>query len=119
MVSREFYIQSALRAISEENLSIRRAAERYGVPKTTLADRASEKYSSYEGRRTKLSTITEKNLVNLLKTMSDIGFSLRNAELIEVVPQYLISTNQTDIFKDGVPTKTKTKKKVSRFHDQI
>ena len=78
----ESQIQLAIEAlVSGEENSLRKAAIKYGVSKSTLHDRMIGKHEAALGCGTALSATTETLLVSLITKMSDIGFSLNRNEL--------------------------------------
>jgi hypothetical protein len=102
----EAQIQLAIESLQNgEQSSIRSAATTYGVPKSVLHDRMTNKHAQALGKSKVLSDTTETLLVELIFKMSDIGFSLTRNELLELVKVYLNSTNQSHLFKNGAPTK--------------
>ncbi|XP_052252486.1 uncharacterized protein LOC127859281 isoform X2 [Dreissena polymorpha] len=75
---------SAIRAIKEDHLSIYKAAEMYGVPKSTLHDKASGKSNMLfqrKGPAPLLSYDDEKKLVDYLLQMSNLGYMFNIQEL--------------------------------------
>ena len=56
------------------------------------------------GSLTKLSPLTERFIVELLLTMSDIGYCLTRGDIKDVVAKYLANTGQSDLFTGGRPT---------------
>jgi hypothetical protein len=105
-MANEAQIQLAIESIQNgEQASIRSASTTYGVPKSVLHDRMTNKHAQALGKSKVLSDTTETLLVELIIKMSDIGFSLTQTELLELVTVYLNSTNQSHLFKNGAPTK--------------
>jgi hypothetical protein len=93
----------AIECYRSENISIRDAATRYGVKKSTLIDRLSGKGNKV-GTPTLLSPFTEMLIVQLLISCSDIGFSLNRHETLDVVASYLKETKQEKLFKKSRPS---------------
>jgi hypothetical protein len=93
----------AIECYRNENISIRDAATRYGVKKSTLIDRLSGKGNKV-GTPTLLSAFTEMLIVQLLISCSDIGFSLNRHETLDVVASYLKETKQEKLFKNSRPS---------------
>jgi len=98
-MANEAQIQLAIESIQNgEQASIRSASTTYGVPKSVLHDRMTNKHAQALGKSKVLSDTTETLLVELIIKMSDIGFSLTQTELLELVTVYLNSTNQSHLF---------------------
>ena len=85
--------------------SIREAANVFGIPKSTLCDRINGKHKSPKGPNTALSSTIEQLLVKTFIYLSQIGFSLTKSEMLAVVNSYLVDSDQTNLFKNGQPTK--------------
>lgn len=87
---REDAVERALRDVVNGRLSIREAAERYNVPKSTIHDKYKGKYL-YEksGRPNALSAPDEANIVAGLVTAAEWGFPFTPSEVKEVVKAFL------------------------------
>lgn len=99
-------MSKAVSAVNKGLLSQRKAAHQFGVKLMTLNDLINGRHGPSKGARTKLGTTVENLLVTLFIFMSDIGFSLCRSEMLFVVNNYLIESEQFDIFKDCEPSKT-------------
>lgn len=74
----ESQIQLAIEAlVSGEEKSVRKAATKYGVSKSTLHDRMLGKHEAAVGCGTALSATTETLIVSLLLKMSDISYLIQ------------------------------------------
>ena len=112
--------QLAIKVLEDgEVTSIRQSAEKYGVARSTLHDRAINKHQSAVGCGTALSETTETLLAELLIKMSDIGFSLTKNEVLETVTNYLTSTQASHLFKNGTPTKNWYYSFINRHKDKL
>lgn len=77
----------AMQAVIEGRMGVNRAAEEYGVPKTTLKDRLAGRveHGCTSGRARYLSRQEEEELVEYLVTCSEIGFPKRRDDVIGIV----------------------------------
>ena len=74
-------------AIEKGEMSIRRAAEVFGVPKSSLYDRVSGKvqHGSKPGRIPYLTEEEEEELVNFLIKCSDMGYPHSIKQILSIV----------------------------------
>jgi transposase-like protein len=88
--SREAMV-AAVEAVEHGKLSLRRAAEEYGIPKSTLQDRVSGKVGmdARSGRRL-LSEYEEKKLVEFLIGCASVGYAKSRKEVLILV-QHILS----------------------------
>jgi len=101
----EEQMTAAINAHLTNNMSLDQCVAVFGVKKTTLSDRINNRYkSTKQGPSTKLSEYTEKMIVTLLMTCSDIGFSLNKSQALDLIESYLESSDQTELFKNGRPS---------------
>ena len=94
----------AIERINNDGLKVREAAKLYGIPKSTLFDR----YNGTHGQREKktiLSEVTEKLIVETLCYLADIGHGFGREQVLMLVAEYLKQTNQSNLFKNGKPSK--------------
>ena len=80
-------MDKAINAVLNEGMSIRRAAEHYGVPKSTLGDRISGRVlpGSTSGPSRILNDEEEEELVIFLRRCASVGFSKSRKELLALV----------------------------------
>ena len=73
-------------------MAIRRAAEKYGVPCSTLHDHVSGRvqFGAKSGLRRYLNSSKELELVNFLSGMSSLGYSRTVKQVIEIVQSVVI-----------------------------
>ena len=78
-------------AVVEERQTVRRAAEAFNVPKSTLQDRISGRvvFGSRSGPQSYLTDEEEKELVAFIKGCSTIGFSRSKQQIIELMQQVM------------------------------
>lgn len=81
----------AMKAVIEEGLSIRRAAERYGIPKSTLGDRISGRVlpGSVSGPPKILTDKEENDLEQFLFHCSAIGYGKTRKDVVSLVERLL------------------------------
>jgi hypothetical protein len=112
-------LEKAVTVVSVGQMTLGEASRYFDVKKTTLHDRLSGKHGPKSGPPTVLSQTTESLIVDLLELLSDIGYCLTRIEVIEVVSNYLIETNQTHLFKHSKPTKDWYYSFMKRHHDRL
>ena len=79
-------LEQACNAV-HKGMSVRRAAEEYAIPRSTLHDHVSGRVTSgsKSGPKAYLTTAEEDELVNFLKGMMSVGYSRTVKEVIEIV----------------------------------
>ena len=85
----EQQLRLAFEAVERGSMSVRRAAEQYGVPRSTLHDRLSGKvqFGAVSGPPKYLSCQEEEELVNFLIGCSNIGYAHTKAQVLSLVQQ--------------------------------
>lgn len=96
-------IEAARKAMKCEGLSFRKAAERYGLPKSTLYDQLAVGRRCNAGRPTVLTEEEEKSVVRSCQELAQLGFGLDRFLVGRVVRDYLLSQERETPFKDGLP----------------
>lgn len=96
-------IQAARKAMESEGLSLRKAAERYGLPKSTLYDQVVGGRRCGAGRPTVLTNEEEKSVVRTCQELAQLGFGLNRFLVGKVIRDYLLDQGRESPFKDGVP----------------
>ena len=96
-------MNSALKAVVEEHESVRAAAQKFNVPKSTLGDRVSGRVlpGATSGPNTYLSIDEEKELVRFLCRSSAIGHGRTRQEVIAIVERVLASRGSTKKVSSG------------------
>ncbi len=103
-MSKQERIEAALTDLQDGKFnSQRQAAQRYGISKSTLNDRKLGKHSNPTGN-TLFTKAEELMLVVLLDHMAKIGFGCNRAEVKQIVNNYLVESNQTNLFTKGTVT---------------
>ena len=84
-------LSKACQAFNSKKYSLRKAAELYGIPKSTLHDHATGKVleSSVSGPERYLSVYEEEELCNFLIGCSEIGYPRTRAQVLAIVQQYI------------------------------
>jgi hypothetical protein len=95
--------EEAFQAVKDKTMSLREAAQHYGVPKTTLIDRLANRYSDKLGHPTELSKEEEAILVERLIILGEWGFPLSSHDLTHLVKNYLDSLGRTTSFVENLP----------------
>ena len=92
-------MESALEEVSSGSMTIRRAAEEYGVPRSTLGDRASGRVviGTKSGASTYLSPEEKEELVQFLIGSADIGYPKSVREVQALVGAILSRNADSDV----------------------
>jgi len=103
-------IKNAVNAVRYKKMSIRRASEAFGIPKSTLCDHLNTKTIIRKpGGQTILSTDEESRLVEGLLKCSEWGFPMKCRDIQLVVISYLDrlgkSSNNCNKFNNNLPGK--------------
>ena len=88
----------AIQAV-KDRMSVRQASEKFGVPRSTLHDRATDSVKETLGRPTQLSPQEESIIVERAILMGEWGFPLVRRELRELVKGYLDHIGKKSLFK--------------------
>lgn len=80
-------MEKAYKAVVDDKMSIRRAAEAFGVPKSTLQDRITGKvqFGTLSGHNRYLSDIEEIELVSFLMGCASIGYPKTVKQILSIV----------------------------------
>lgn len=85
----EVTLETALEAYANGRLSLRRAQERYGIPRATLCRKYLGKNPKNPGRQPVLGTNEEANIVKAITAAAEWGYAMTRTEIRELVKQYL------------------------------
>ena len=93
----------ALNAVTKEGISIREAAIKFGVPKSTLGDRASGRVLSgaTSGPKTYLDSSEEDELVQFLIGCAEIGYPKSRKQVLALVKRLLVKKGITAAVTSG------------------
>jgi hypothetical protein len=97
-------MDKAIQAV-KSGMSVKVAAARYQVPRTTLGDRAKGRTKAMLGRPTQLTVEEERILAERAILLGTWGFPLNFRDFRELVKSYLDAPGRTTMFKDNFPTK--------------
>ena len=85
-------------------MSIRGAALKYGIPKSTLLDHLKGKSTKrYGGPSTVLTMAEEKEIVASCTVLQELGFPLTKDIVSMAVMEYLKDRGRAHVFKEGTP----------------
>ena len=88
----------------KKGMSVRKAAQKYEVPRSTLHDRVHNGASAKVGRPTELNKEEEDIIVDRANLMTSWGFLLTSEDLKELVKGYLDAKGvESKIFKNNMP----------------
>ena len=103
---RQQRVAAAQEAVKTNQLSLRVAGERYGLPKSTVHRHVlNEDMKVGAGRPTVLSEKEERGIVRSCQLLAQSGFGVDRIIVGRVVRDYLKSQGRENPFKDGVPGK--------------
>ena len=86
----------ALKTVQRGELSIRRAAEEHGVPRTTLQDKVVGRYAANaRSGRPLLTANEEKSLADFLIGCASVGYAKSRKDVLSIVQQILYSRGVT------------------------
>ena len=90
-------IQQAVEAVKEKKLSVRRAAEEFGVPKSTVHDRVSGRipFGCTSGPERYLTDQEESELVNFLSGCASVGYAKSRHQVLALVEQVMREKGKT------------------------
>ena len=98
-------MEQALRAVLSHTLSIRQAAERFNVPKSTLHDRCIGKVQpgAVYGKKPIFSQDVERQIANSIKDAAHQGFGITRSQLMVKAGKIARDLNLKTPFKNGIP----------------
>jgi hypothetical protein len=98
-------MERAVMAVKNKRLTVRAAAERYGVPRSTLQDKCKGIHEHRHGRPTVLSEAEESHLANnILLLSAEWGFPFSHVDLKHFIKSYLDRKGANTRFKNNLPT---------------
>jgi transposase-like protein len=97
-------LQEAARAVIEGSMTSVTAAETYGIPQSTIRSHVNHPTKRIgAGRSSYLDQEKERHLVELIKSLEQIGVRLTKPILRKVVNEYLRLTTDDPRFKSRMP----------------
>lgn len=98
-------MERAFNAVKNKGMTVRAAAERYNVPKSTLGDKCRGTHKQGHGRPPVLTQIEETHLANnILLLSAEWGFPFSHTDLKHFVKSYLDRKGRGTRFVDNLPT---------------
>lgn len=96
---------NALQAVRSGEMSIREASVQFDVPKSTLADRVSGKYSvdTKPGKKPVIPGDVETKMVNKVMGLAEQGFGVSRRQMLGRAATVCSQLKLKNNFKDGVP----------------
>ena len=94
-------MKKALEAVQKNELSIRKAAELHGVPKTTLHDRVLGKFKNDGCSGPSKPVQEEEELVNFLYGCARIGYPRTRKQVLTIVQEHLIKKGSSKVVTNG------------------
>lgn len=99
-------LNDAITSVRDGKLSINKAAEKYGIVRTTLQNRVNGTHNKKQGGQCALNQDDELRLKTMLLTVSHWGFPMSKTDLRHVTKAYLDKCNKNiSNFKNNVPGK--------------
>lgn len=96
-------LQAAVKAV-EAGESVRGAAAKFGIPKSTLHDHAKGKSTKrFGGPSTVLTPAEEKEVVTVCAVLQEVGFPLTKSTLSMALKDYIEAKGRANPFTDGIP----------------
>lgn len=99
----ESSMMNAYVAVIEKQMSVRRAAETFNVPKSTLSDRVTgkAKFGSHSGPARYLSDEEEEQLVRFLLGAASMGYARTKKEVLAIVEELVASKGKSVHVSNG------------------
>lgn len=98
-------MESAVNCVRNDGTSVKRAAEMFGINRTTLLNHTNNYKCNTVGRPTVLAPDEEQLIVHALIKLADWGFGLDRLQLKRCVQDYLQRIDRANPFKNGLPGK--------------
>jgi hypothetical protein len=97
-------IEEAVKEVQEKKLSIRAAAKKYSLPKSTISDHARGKYTGPHGKQPVFSPQEERVLAAHVVTVANWGFPFSRFDLRLLAKLYLDKAGRNvPVFKNNLP----------------
>ena len=85
-------MMKAVEAVQQGKMSVRRASEEYGVPRSTLQDKVSGRFKiNAKSGRIHLTDSEERNLAAFLVGCASIGYAKSRKDVLNIAQQILYS----------------------------
>lgn len=107
-------MKAAVKSVREKKLSLNKAAEKYGIKRSTLQNRVHDKHNGKQGGQCALSVDDENRLKEMLLITSHWGFPLTKIDLRHVTKNFLENSNKKiSVFKNNFPGEVNFNKYIS------
>lgn len=98
-------LEMAIREVQDGSLSVRRAAEKYSIPKSTVHDHIRGRPVSRPGPSPVLNKEEENELVDWIIKMAEIGYGQCKLQVCRMVKKMLDQNGRSSPFPDNLPGK--------------
>ena len=97
-------LEKAAFLVKTKQISLRKAAQEFGIPKSTINNKVKGKHQKKVRGQTRLMEETENVLVNVIDTFAAWKMPLANIDVRLLVQDYLdMKTDEKKVFKDNLP----------------
>ena len=96
-------LKNVLSLVKDGEQSLRKAAQRTGIPRTTLSRWVNNLSKFGSGRSTAISAETEGLLVEAIEYMGDLGWPNDQGQLKAIVLTFVQKTQLNNPFKNDIP----------------
>lgn len=93
-------MSGAIKAVIDGKMGVNRAADQYGIPRSTLKDRVSARHGTKSGPQPYLSYEEEQELARYLVKCAEIGYPKTKDEVIGIVRQTLHKKKGAEFAED-------------------
>lgn len=96
-------LKQAIQVVSNNRMTIRQAAARFGIPKSTLSDKIKNRHEKKQGGQQVLSVVEKNRLTTGIMKCAEWGYPLTRREILYLVKNYLDRKGVKSRFKDNLP----------------
>ena len=97
-------LEKAAFLVKTKQISLRKAAQEFGIPKSTINNKVKGKHHKKVRGQTRLMEETENMLVNVIDKFAAWKMPLANIDVRLLVQDYLdMKTDEKKVFKDNLP----------------
>lgn len=112
-------MQLAVNEIKNGNLNVKKAAERYGINRSTLINHLKKSKCGKVGHPTVLTSNEEELLVHSLIKLGEWGFGLDRRKVRLCVQEFVKRMDRPNPFKDGLPGEDWCRQFENRWRNQL
>ena len=98
-------LEKAIREVQDRNLSVREAAKKYSIPKSTIHDHIGGRPVSRPGPAPVLTKEEENELVDWIVKMAEVGYEQCKQQVCQMVKKMLDQKGRSSPFTDNLPGK--------------